>query len=276
MTEKKYPNPNKYQQEREAFRLSALAESERRRREYEKNLAQHAERILDLQAVVEHLAKPRPQDVTPYFEARIPQQKNRQDLCKNFFLCNIWDVEPVLLDELITAKEENNPERIEEIRKIIRAASWMKHERTDAKKAVQTAQEQATRFKQDHLIKHSMLTEAGFEKEAEHLDANLQAIEAVILSLQNFHDIGPEIETSLRYVESELEHDWDRFLSILKKEKSPWPENPAVELEGSSHEYAERIKAWRIIRDQLYYQRYNINLSKIGQLHSSQENPFAK
>jgi|GEM_PF-1526715 len=273
---KNKPPVNPYHRIQEERALSALQENARRRAEYEKNLAEHAERILDLEAVMTHLAKPKAEDIEPYFETRVPSPKNRQDLCKNFFLCNIWDVEPVLLDELLAAKKEQNPERIETIRKIIRAASWMKHERTDAKKAVEIAKEQAKRFQEDHRIKHAMLTESGFEKDAERLDADLVAIESVIESLQNFHDIGPDVETNLLYVERELDNDWDAFLTHIKQEKAEWPENPGVELVGSVADYAERIKAWRIIRDQLYYQRYNINLSKIGQLHSQPKNPFSE
>ncbi len=68
---------------------SALAENIRRRAEYEKNLAAHAERVLDLQAVIAHLAKPKPEDVEPYFESRVPSPKDRGQLCKDFFLCNV-------------------------------------------------------------------------------------------------------------------------------------------------------------------------------------------
>lgn len=254
---------------------SALEENVRRRAEYEKNLAAHAERILDLQAVITHLAKPKPEDVEPYFESRVPNPKDRGQLCKDFFLCNVWDVEPVLLDELAAAKNAGDQKRIDEIRQIIRAASWMKHERTDAQKAVQIAEEKALLIKKDHELRHAMISESGFEKEAAMIDADLLAIESVIESIRGFHAIGKEVEPAIRYVEQALEQDWDDFLAVRKEENAPWPENPGVKLEGKLADLAERIKTWRIIRDQLYFQRYHENLSKIGRLHSQPQNPFS-
>jgi hypothetical protein len=258
-------NYHRQQQMRDA---SALAENVRRRGEYEKNLAAHAERMVGLQSVLEHLSKPQPQDVEPYFEKNVPSPKNRVELCKDFFRCNIWDVEPVLLDELAAARAAHDEIRIDEIRKIIRAASWMKHERTNEKIAVQIAKEKAELFLMDHEIRHTMLSEEGFNKEAEKMDPDLIGIKQVIESLDGFSAIGKDAEPSIRYVEAALEHDWDEFLKVLKEEKAPWPENPGVKLEGKVADLAERIKAWRMIRDQLYYQRYNENLSKIGRLHA--------
>lgn len=256
---------HRVQQERDK---SAMAENTRRVAEYEKNLAAQAERMMDLQNVIQHLSKPRPTDVEPYFEKRVPQEKNREQICKDFFRCNVWDVEPLLLDELVAAREAHDEQRIDEIRQIIRASSWLKHERTDSKVAVEKTKEKAELFHQDHSIRHSMLTESGFEKEAAKIDPDLNGIKLVLEAVDGFNAIGKEAEPAIKYIEGALEHDWEEFLSTLKEEGQPWPENPGVRLEGKSADLAERIKAWRMIRDQLYFQRYEINLSKIGKLHS--------
>lgn len=247
---------------------SALAENIRRKGEYEKHLAANAERMLGLQSVLEHLSKPRPEDVEPYFEKNIPSPKKRAELCKDFFRCNIWDIEPVLLDELAAARAARDTNRVDELRKILRAASWMKHDRTNEKIAVQVAKEKAELFLMDHELRHTMLSEEGFGKEAEKMDPDLVGIKQVIHDLDGFSAIGKEAEASVRYVEGALEHDWDEFLKAVKEENAPWPENPGVKLEGRVADLAERIKAWRMIRDQLYYQRYNENLSRIGRLHA--------
>lgn len=262
------PFENAYHREQKIRDASALAENSRRRVEYEKNLAAHAERMLGLQAVLGHLSKPRPEDVEPYFETRVPKPKAREQLCLDFFRCNIWDVEPVLLDELSAAREAHDESRIDELRKIIRAASWMKHDRTNDKIAVQLAKDKAELMLRDHTIRHAMLMEDGFEKEAAKIDPDVVGIKKVIESLHDFSAIGKDAEPAIRYVEGVLEQDWDEFLNALKEEEQPWPENPAVELKGKVADLAERIKAWRMIRDQLYYQRYNVNLSKIGKLHA--------
>ena len=264
----KNPFEKSYHRQQRMRDASALEENLRRRGEYEKNLAANAERMLGLQSVLEHLSKPREQDVEPYFEKQIPTQKDRAEICKDFFRCNIWDVEPVLLDELAAAREAHDEVRIDEIRKIIRAASWMKHERTNEKIAVQVAKDKAELFLKDHEIRHTMLTEDGFDKEAKKIDPDLIGIKEVIQALDGFSAIGKEVEPSIRYVEAALEHDWEKFLQASKEEKAPWPENPGVKLEGNVADLAERIKAWRMIRDQLYYQRYNENLSKIGRMHA--------
>jgi len=247
---------------------SALAENVRRVAEYEKNLADHAERMTDLKSVIAHLAKPKPEDVEPYFETRVPKPKNREQLCKDFFMCNVWDVEPVLLDELTAARASGDEFRIDEIRQIIRAASWMKHERTDSKIALQKTREKAELFHKDHSMRHAMLTEEGFEKEAAKIDPDLAGIKEVLEAIDGFHAIGKDAEPAIRYVEGALEHDWEEFLNAVKEEGQPWPENPGTKLEGKVADLAERIKAWRMIRDQLYFQRYQTNLSKIGKLHA--------
>jgi hypothetical protein len=247
---------------------SAVAENARRAAEHEKNLASHAERMMDLQEVVKHLSKPRPDDVEPYYETRVPQPKNREQLCQDFFRCNVWDVEPVLLDELMAARESGDQNRIDEIRQIIRASSWMKHERTDSKVAAMKSQEKAELFHRDHTLRHAMMSEEGFEKEAANIDPDLVGIKQVMEAIDGFSAIGKDAEPAINYVERALENDWEEFLKTMKEEQAPWPDNPGVKLEGKVADLAERIKAWRMIRDQLYFQRYNENLSKIGQLHS--------
>lgn len=252
-----------------------LDERKYRQTEYEKNLAAGTERILGLQAVLEHLSKPRPKDVEPHLEKNLPVPKPREQLCKDFFRCNIWDVEPILLDELAAARRAHDENRIDQIRKIIRAASWLKHERTDDKVAVQVAQEKAELILRDHELHHAMMTEEGFEDEAAKIDPDLIGIKQVIEDITKFNVIGKDAEHSIRYVENALEQDWEEFLKRSKEENAPWPENPGIELEGKTADLAERIKAWRMIRDQLYFQRYEENLSKVGRLHSPHENPFS-
>ena len=261
--------PEKFHHRSQKMRDAGIAaEDVLRRGAYEKNLAAGAERILGLQAVLEHLSKPRPKDVEPHLENNLPVPKPRGQLCKDFFRCNIWDVEPVLLDELAAARKAHDEQRIDEIRKIIRAASWLRHDRTDGKIAVQVAREQAELILRDHELHHATMTEEGFEKEAAAIDPDLIGIKQVMKDITKFNAIGKDAEHSIRYVEDALEHDWQEFLNVSKKENAPWPENPGVELEGKTADLAERINAWRMIRDQLYFQRYQENLSKIGKLHA--------
>lgn len=262
---------HRYQQKRD---IAIEAEDKRRRGEFEKNLAAKTERIMGLQSVLEHLSKPQPENVEPHLGNKVPMPKPREQLCKDFFHCNIWNLEPVLLDELAAARLADDSDRIDEIRNVIRAASWMTHKRTDANVAVEIAREKAGLILHEHEIHHAILTDEGFEKESRTVDSDLVGIKQVIDDLENFRSIGKDTEHSLRYVESSLEQDWQEFLKTIKEEHAPWPENPAVELTGKSGDLAERIEAWRMIRDQLYFQRYNENLSKIGQMHSEPKNPF--
>ncbi len=268
-------NARQYHRQQEMRDKSAVAENTRRQKDYEKNLAQHAERMLGLQAVFEHLSEPIPDDVEPYLENKVPEPKNRADLCKDFFRCNIWDVEPVLIDELSAARISGDKQRVDKLRQLIRAASWMKHSRTDSTIAIQKTREQAERFLQDHTLRHAMLSEEGFDRQAANVDADLVGIKQVIDTLDGFNTTGVEVEPAIRYVESALEQDWDEFLKVLKEEQAPWPENPGIKLEGKIGDLAERIESWRMIRDQLYFQRYNPNLSRLGKLHSAPKNPFS-
>ncbi len=263
----------------EQDRRDATIATERRRKEmqetYENTLAKNPGHILGLKDVMAHFSKPYPETFEPHLSKKVPTQKKREELFKKFFQYNIWDVEPTLLDELSAAHESQNRDRIDNTRQMIRAASWMTHKRTDAKVAVETAREKANLILREHEIYHAMLTEEGFEKESRSVDSDLIGIKQVIEDLESFRSIGKDTEHSLRYVESAIEHDWDTFLQTIQEEKSDWPENPGIELTGKTADLADRIEAWRIIRDQLYFQRYNENLSKIGQLHSEQKNPFA-
>jgi len=71
--------------------------------------------------------------------SHLPNLPTRVAVCKDFFHCNIWEVEPYLLDDLHKAKETHNEAEIQHIREMIRAASWASHGRTDAQTCLKLA-----------------------------------------------------------------------------------------------------------------------------------------
>lgn len=110
----------------------------------------------------------------------IPDLPGRRDICKNFFSCNIWDVEPYLIDDLNNAKLANDKDEIRHIREMIRAASWASHGRTDAKKCLE-------------LAKSINLTN-----------------KAVLDTLKRFL-CDDEVESAVRFIEEEIDNEWDKI-----------------------------------------------------------------
>ena len=88
------------------------------------------ERIPNVEALHAYLLETEENEASQ-FSTHIPDMPTRREICKNFFACNIWDVEPYLLDDLHNAKKSNNKKKINHIREMIRAASWASHGRTD-------------------------------------------------------------------------------------------------------------------------------------------------
>lgn len=88
------------------------------------------ERIPNVEALHEYLVRTKgakPGDLS----SAVPNLPSRREICRDFFHCNIWDVEPHLLDDLHQAKKGGNENDVHLIRELIRAASWASHGRTD-------------------------------------------------------------------------------------------------------------------------------------------------
>lgn len=222
------------------------------------------ERILDLQALARHLAQPLDPDVTPRLSGRLPPEAHPE----NVF--NVWDIEPRLLDELRHALESGDSEKIKEARMYVRAGSWSTHGRTDDEVAAREARDMAAKMMAEHSTKKSMLAEEGFARDRRALETEMAGMERVIESLEAF-DCDEKTESALRFVEDAVEEDWERLFEALEDEGAPWPKDAetAEALPGRAGDIAERIVAWRKIRDQLAFQRLYSHLCKIGQEHSA-------
>ena len=204
-----------------------------------------------------------------YFESHHPKPKTRREICKNIFLCNTWDAEPLLLDDLQTAKSEGNSEDADRVREMIRAASWMRNPRTDQTIALDVAQEILKQDEERHK-EHARFLEKGKQTELAIVDPDIEGMEAVIKTVKNV-ECENQTDRAVTYIEERLEREWEKFLSAYEQ-SSPkeweggnkrWPDL-GVQLPKKLEEQSRQISKIRQIRDQIYYQRLYPQLCKLS------------
>lgn len=206
---------------------------------------------------------------TGYFESRHPKPKTRAEICNNIFLCNTWDAEPLLMDDLDAAKENGRLEDADRVREMIRAASWMRNPRTDQGIALEVAKEILTLDEQRHK-EHAKLLEKGSQAELAIIDPDIEGMEQVVRTIQNV-DCETKTDRAVTYIEERLSQEWKTFLDAYEQTpakeweggKKQWPDL-GVQLPKKLEVQSQRISKIRQIRDQLYYQRLYPQLCKLS------------
>lgn len=113
-----------------------------------------------------------------------------ESACLEAYTCDPWAYEPVLLDTLVRAKETHEkPEKIQELRALIRAGSWMHYQRHD---------------EQDILERIRQLRR--------HLPAHAEALQQAAHAYID-HVVGEALEPAVRLIE---DLDLRAWLSLKK------------------------------------------------------------
>jgi hypothetical protein len=231
------------------------------------------ERIGDWKDLLRDFLKQTPIEIQPTVSPLMPKRITWDDVRKQGYFMNIWDLEPLLLDALELAKEKKDENRVQLLRGLVRSASWTTHGRVnpniakkDAEAFLTEVQEHESATKSNPFEKQ---TGFGFEEEAE-ADAWKKVMQVV--GVMEYK--GDRVEVPTNFVERVFVKEWKAFLALYKKDKKrTWPDRGTnVKLEPEVETAMQRIVKLREIRDQLYFQRLFPKLSEIG--HSGMKPVF--
>ncbi len=224
------------------------------------------ERIGDWKDLLRDFLKQTPIEIQPTVSPLMPKRITWDDVRKQGYFMNIWDLEPLLLDALELAKEKKDENRVQLLRGLVRSASWPTHgpvnpdiAKKDAEVFLAEAQEHESATKNNPFEKQ---TGFGFEEEAK-----ADAWQKVMKAVGAMDCKGDRVEAATDFVERVFVKEWKAFLALYKKEKKrTWPDRGTnVKLEPEVEMATERIVKLREIRDQLYYQRLFPKLCEFGQ-----------
>ncbi|PIP60515.1 hypothetical protein COX00_02815 [Candidatus Uhrbacteria bacterium CG22_combo_CG10-13_8_21_14_all_47_17] len=241
---------------------SVLAERARQKQDHTKNMRE-VERMPNIEALHSYLEHSELQQKSGTLVASLPELAEREEICRNFFQCNVWDAEPHLLDDLQAAKQSDEKEQVKHIREMIRAASWASHGRTDG--------QIATKLTEDYLKQLKEQTgdfeQQGMELWASQTQKRITDAETILDALKSTA-CDEQAEAAVLAAESLITETWDTFIKewdVEKKKnaKLPWP-NRGVEPPGKLGELVKDLTQYRQIRDQLYYQRLYSHLCQIA------------
>jgi len=175
---------------------------------------------------------------------------NIREACDNVFGCDPWKYEPVLIDELFSERRnENNPEKIREIRGLIRAGSWMSYPRTTEKMALDDLAAIHRTETQDwhERIRHAdpdtakELTENRNELLAELAEINRAITEKTT---------GETLEPAARTIENLLGHQWYTMKKMMAANGLDWKTAQNHHLTATHIKEIEKLRA---LRDFIYY-----------------------
>ncbi len=188
------------------------------------------------------------------------------------FYPNIYDIEPVAIDDLRLAKEQNDEAGVERMRTIIRTFSWPSHGRTDAQKAAQLARDFiAEAARQAMTPAANPFAEQGAFSYADQPD-DTKKWEEVAAVTGEMECRGDKVEAATRFVEKKIAATWKDFLhpywSKNPHERPAWPDSrphtDKKELPPELEGLEKKLTSLRMIRDQLYYQRLYPKLCAFG------------
>ena len=241
---------------------SVLAERARQKQDHTKHMRE-VERMPNIEALHSYLEHSEIQQGSGTLAARLPKLAEREEICRNFFQCNVWDAEPYLLDDLQAAKQSGEQEQVKHIREMIRAASWASHGRTDGQIAAKLTEDYLKQLKEQI----GAFKQQGMELWASQTQKHISDAETILDALKTTA-CDEQAEDAILAAESLITETWDAFITEWTAEKKkdaklPWP-NRGVELPGKLGKLVKSLTQYRQMRDQLYYQRLYSHLCQIA------------
>ena len=156
------------------------------------------------------------------------------------------------MDDLIKERVgTNDPERLSELRGLIRAGSWMTYERQDHA-SVQSALKQLRLYEELDWL--SRIREADPDTSKEFREGMREELGDLDRVRQAIHDglTGDEVEQATRTIEDINATLWLEIKKILAAHGLPWQEASRHRLTKPLYQQIERIRA---LRDFLYFRR---------------------
>jgi hypothetical protein len=183
------------------------------------------ERILTLKDVVDH------------FQSQSPKA-GREDLCHYPFKCDVWKVERSLLDDMDAVSDLAETQRL---RGLIRAASWMTHDRPASSSLMLRARLMQERFE----TKRNELARTD-EAEAKEWEEEIAMATRIVEALQR-QISGEALEPAVHAFETLYRrslHDYENAMRLGKQVPKKMVELAKTEVESL-----------RPLRDELYFRR---------------------
>lgn len=223
------------------------------------------ERLGDWKDLLRDFLKRTPIEVKPTVSPLMPKRITWDDVRKQGYFMNIWDLEPLLLDALELAKAKKDENETFLVRGLIRSASWPTHGPVNLDGAKADAEYFLSETREREQINahnpYEKQTGFGFEEQAD-----AEAWQQVVDEVGPMDCHGERVEDATDFIERAFVKEWKGFLALYKKNKKlTWPDRGInVQLDPEVARATERIVKLRGIRDQLYYQRLFPKLCEIG------------
>lgn len=180
------------------------------------------------------------------------EQSGRKEACANLYSCDPWKYEPLLLDDLIKERAgTNDPDRLNELRGLIRAGSWMTYGPTK-ESGVRGALSKLKLYEEQDWLSRIRRADPDTSKEyREGLNEEMRDLDLVARALDDGWT-GDKAEDAVRVIENVNASLWLEIKKILAAHGLPWQESSRNKLTKPLYDEIERIRA---LRDFLYFRR---------------------
>lgn len=186
------------------------------------------------------------QAVIRFVNEKFPKKQDeakRQQLCADTYACTPWTVEPLLLHELVNAKQNQNQQKIDEMRKLLRAVSWQEHRQLTKKDF-----ENIIREYSEHTLK-----ETTHYNEPELLENQQKDIEVIERAIQD--EMKAEAAyTACDAIENALINAYKEYEHVKMQRAQHIKGSLGEALKKRLETLTKRLHNLRMVRDQLYFQ----------------------
>lgn len=183
------------------------------------------------------------------------------EACEHAFKCDPWKYEPILLEELIgELASDGNPERVNRLRKLIRAGSWMSYSRENPDdvsadlNAVRASEERSW----ESRIRHA---DPDTSKELrEDMEGELKEFDFVVRAIES-NSVGRDAEPATRAIDNLQARAWNALKRLLAVRDLSLDE---AKRDHVTKPLIAEIERLRPVRDLLYYRRCYPGWAKLG------------
>lgn len=188
--------------------------------------------------------------VRDFLEKEFPKDPKKKELCPYPGACDIWPVEDILLKDLNEAKAKS-PEKVNELRKLIRAASWEAHKQKRTGEMVARAR----KFKDELEAQYAEVAKTDPEEANETWKPLAEHARDMYEALRDGTG-GEEAEAGTVGAEIIFDRELQKVLNTLNHRRMTVEEALALPASNPTRKIVERFsEEMRPIRDQIYYQR---------------------